>query len=898
MSTSPAVGPVTFVFTDVEGSTRLWEAHPETMPSAVARHLGMLHQAMDRDGTVVKEMGDGIFAVFPNPHAAVSATLAAQRSLATASWPATGPLRARMGVHTGEAIFDHGDYFGNAVNRCARVMAIAHGGQIIVSDTTYALVRDDPPRGVSFLDLGEHRLRDLTRPEHIRQIVHPELQAEFPPLRSLGTFRNNLPAELSSFIGRTAELAAVKAALESSRLVTLTGAGGAGKTRLALQAAADRIEMHRDGVWLVDLAGLADPGLVAHALVSALHVPELLGRSAIDALAMDLATRNMLVVLDNCEHVIAAAAEVTATVLRSAPHVRIIATSREPLNVPGEVSWRVPSLSLPSGAANAGGTGSEAVALFVERARAADPTFGLTPETRLAIETICRRLDGLPLAIELAAARVRALAVVEIAQRLNDRFSLLTGGSRTALPRQRTLEAAVAWSYDLLEPEERTLFIRLSVFAGSFDLAAVESVCSGNGIESTQVIGLLPKLVDKSLVSAVRMGGGTRYRLLETLRDYARVRLATSPDVLMVRDAHTRWAVATAEALGRLMFGPDQARGLAEIAASLDDLRTALERTLEAGDRETGVAIMSALDQWWPIGPVREARRWLDALLADTSALSPEMLGRGLSLYGVILAIQGEHTEAAAAQEQALGLLRAAGDRRRAAWSTHYLGVARWESGDPQQVKELTLEALAAFETLGEPVGALRCLWWMILWELEFGEVDEAMRFGARLDELIRHIPAPIAQAHAAEAAGLLARVRGDLDESGRQLRIAVQRHTIAQNPGCLSHCLEHVALWSLDRNEPEQAARLLGAVDAIREDVVGTTAVPPFERMWHERASAAAREQLDAASYERAWGLGRAMSVEEATAAGLEAVGPDEPVATSPDREVVMGSPSPKNHH
>ena len=882
MPTTPAQSPVTFLFTDVEGSTRLWETHPDAMPDALAEHFRILNQAVAAgDGTLVSDTGDGVFAVFPAAKAAVGAAVATQHALAAASWGAVGPLLVRMGLHTGHADRGHEDFHGTEVNRCARLMAAAHGGQVIVSEATYVLVRDDAPTDVSFLDMGEHRLKDLARPERIHQILHPGLRVEFPPLRSLSAFPNNLPAELSSFIGRKQELAAVGDALARARLVTLTGAGGAGKTRLALQVAADQIERHPDGVWLVDLAGLVDPGLVTQAVLAALRVPELPGRPVLDVLTGYLASRDVLVVLDNCEHLIGAAAEVVEALLRAAPKARFIATSREPLNVPGEVSWRVPSLSLPDEAGDPATDRSEAVALFVERAQAADPSFALTPEREDVVATIARRLDGLPLAIELAAARVRALSVDEIAARLHDRFRLLTGGARTALPRQRTLEAAVAWSYELLEENEQRLFARLSVFAGSFDLDAVEAVCSGDPIQPAQVLDLLTRLVDKSLVSVVHAGGATRYRLLETLRDYARNRLAASGDAQSVHDAHTRWAVAFAESAGAQLQGPDQASRLQEIAASRDDLRAALARTLEAGDPESGLRIMVGLTTLWQVTGMREARSWLEQLLEREDAVAPRLFGLALSLYGVVLGIHGLRERSADVQERALRLLREVGDERGIAWSTHYLGIERWGSSRPEEVKELTLEALAAFEQLGEPIGILRCLWWLILWELEFGDVAEAVRHGARLRQMASRMPGPIGRAHAAEAAGLLARVQGDLDEAGERLREAVGLHVMIRNIICLSHCLEHVALWTLDRGDPQEAATLLGAVDAIREDVIGSAAVPGFERMWHDRAMSTANSALGDEAYAAAWGQGRAMNIDQAIAAGIGAVG-GQPVAST----------------
>ncbi len=873
-----AQSPLTFLFTDVEGSTRLWEAQPDAMPDALSLHFGILQDTVGAGGgSVVSDTGDGVFAVFPGAKAAVGAALTIQRALAVAPWGITGPLRVRMGLHTGHADRGHQDFHGTEVNRCARLMAAAHGGQVIVSEATYALVRDDAPKGASFLDLGEHRLKDLARPERIHQVLHPDLPADFPPLRSLGTFPNNLPAQLSSFVGRGRELAAVQEILRGARLVTLTGAGGAGKTRLALQVAADRIEDHPDGVWLVDLAGLADPGLLTQAVLSALHVPELPGRPALEVLTEHLAPRNLLIVLDNCEHLIAAAAELVDAILRASPKARFIATSREPLNVPGEVSWRVPSLSLPPERGDAAEGDSEAVALFTERAQAADPTFTLTPDRQPIVAKISRRLDGLPLAIELAAARVRALSVEEIAERLDDRFSLLTGGARTALPRQRTLEAAVAWSYDLLDESERRLFARLSIFAGSFDLAAVEEVCAGETIARGEILELLTRLVDKSLVTVVHAASGTRYRLLETLRDYARDRLADSPDAEPMRYAHTRWALAYSERAGRRLLGPDQGRWLVDIGASLDDLRAALERTIEAGDGETGLRIMIGLGSLWQISGMREARAWLERLLAATERVSPGTLGLGLSLNGVVLAVSGLPERGVEAQQRALVLLREVGDALGVAWATHYLGIGLWGSVGPDEVKQLMLAALTGFEELNERVGIVRCLWWLSLWELEFGDPAEAARHVSRLRELAANVPSPIVRAHAAEAAGLLARVQGDLDEAGRQLRDAVKFHLLISNAICLSHCLEHVALWTLERGDPGQAATLLGAVDAIREDLVGSAAVPGFERMWHDRATSAAQAALGETAYATAWETGRAMSLDQAMAAGIGAFGAED---------------------
>lgn len=864
----------TFLFTDIEGSTSLWERHPAEMANALAQHLEILRSAIrDTGGLIVKETGDGVFAVFDDPQAAIDAAVDAQLRLSGAAWGATGPLRARMGLHTGEALREHDDYHGPDVNRSARVMASAHGGQVVVSGATYELVTE-ASSGVTFRDLGEHRLKDLARPEHIRQVVHPDLRADFPPLRSLGSFPNNLPAALSTFIGRREQVAAIDRAIDAGRLVTLTGAGGAGKTRLALQVAAERVDVHPDGVWFVDLAGLAEERLVAQELVSVLPVPEQPGSPAVEVLTSHLRDRDLLVVLDNCEHLIESAAQVVGALLRAGPKLRVIATSREPLNVPGEVTWRVPSLSIPDDPGEADAP-SEAIELFIARAKAADPSFTLEAERRQIVVSICRRLDGLPLAIELAAARVRALSLEEIADRLSDRFRLLTGGARTALPRQRTLEAAVAWSYDILDEHERRVFERLSVFPSSFRLDAAEAVCAGDGIEPAGVADVVTRLVDKSLVSVVQGATGTRYRLLETLRDYARNRLAERPDAAVAQQAHTRWALAFTQSSGAKFYGPSQAQIMADLSASLDDFRVVLSRAVEENDVTTGLRMIVNVDQWWPVGPVREARHWLDQLLVRQAGVDPALVGKAIAVYGVVFAIQGEMDRAVEFQRRAIEILRAESDESGVAWATHYLGIALWAI-DAADARRANAEALAAFERLHLPMGVLRCLWWLILWELEFGDRSEALAYGRRLRELASASPSPLGRAHAAEATALLARVAGDLERARAPFEEAVTLHALVRNGGCLAHCLEHVALWSLDLDEPEQAALLLGAVDAIREDLVGSTAVPPFERMWHDRATESARGMLGEEEYATSWSRGRAMSLDTAIRAGIAAVSGD----------------------
>ncbi|HXY94961.1 MAG TPA: adenylate/guanylate cyclase domain-containing protein, partial [Acidimicrobiia bacterium] len=458
-------GTVTFLFTDLEGSTRLWQEHPEAMKPALARHDEILRDAIAAcGGHVVKMTGDGAHAAFANASHAIDAARAAQSGLAAEEWGVTGPLRVRMGIHTGPAEVRDGDYYGTAVNKAARLMSVAHGGQIVVSLVTEELVRDDLEDGTSLLDLGEHRLRDLGRRERVFQLDHPDLTRDFPRLRSLDAFRTNLPLQTTSFVGREAELAELADALRSARLVTVTGVGGVGKTRVAIQAAAELLPAFPDGAWLCELAAASETDAMYQVVAATLGVQPRAGATLLSAVLDYLRAKELLLVLDNCEHLLDAAAALAEGLLRECPSVRVLATSREGLAVAGEQVWPLRSLAV-----------DQAAELFGERAQSVAP--GTAVDARdVAVTEICKRLDCIPLAIELAAARVVALGPVDIAARLDERFRLLTGGRRTAVERHQTLRATVDWSFSMLEVREQTVFTRLGVFSGSFDVAAAEAV--------------------------------------------------------------------------------------------------------------------------------------------------------------------------------------------------------------------------------------------------------------------------------------------------------------------------------------------------------------------------------------------------------------------------------------
>jgi predicted ATPase/class 3 adenylate cyclase len=673
-----SVETLTFLFTDIEGSTALLRRIGQNAYAQVlADHHSLIRSALAaHGGREVKTMGDGFFAVFSLPSACVTAVLEMQQALEAHDWPAGERVRVRMGVHTGEAAATGAtDLMGLDVHRAARVGALGYGGQVLLSETAAALVRDRLPPGATLADLGLHRLRDLGRPEEIFQLGAPGLQAEFPPLRSLSNpaLPNNLPSQLATFIGRVRELADVRALAETSRLVTLTGAGGCGKTRLSLQVAAELLDGSGDGVWLVELAPVADEDEVAPAIAAALAIAGQPGRPILETLVDALVPQNVLIVLDNCEHLIGACAKVADAILRRCPRVNVIATTREPLGIGGEVIYRVPSLSLPGpdsdgDAGPAGQESSDAVALLVQRARDSGVALPHDAQTSRLLASVCRRLDGMPLAIELAAARLRSMSLSDLRDRLDQRFRLLTGGSRTAMERQRTLQAMVDWSYSLLNTAERLLLRRLSVFPETFDLAAAEAVCGFGEIEPIEVADLLGSLADKSLVVAEPAGTAVRYRLLETIRQFAAERLIESGEdqVAALATAHCEHFLRVAETANPHLSGPDQRTWFARLDADQLNIWRAAEYA--ARDPARGALALrfgAALRRYWG-GRPREAEALellVSVLQRPEAAADPALFADAL-----ISATFFAHTnDAAAAQrfgEQAVRLARQIGDDR------------------------------------------------------------------------------------------------------------------------------------------------------------------------------------------------------------------------------------------
>jgi predicted ATPase/class 3 adenylate cyclase/DNA-binding CsgD family transcriptional regulator len=725
------VGTVTFLLTDIAGSTRLWEDAPDPMAAATARHYELIDEVVRRcNGVRPVEQGEGDSTVsaFSRASDAVLAALDIQRAMRNEPWPDGAPISVRIGVHTGEAqLRDEGNYFGAAISRTARLRSTGHGGQILLSQATADLLAERLPNGATLRDLGTHTLRDLARPERIFQLDHPDLHGDFPPLISLDALPNNLPVQLTSFIGREREMAEVRTILETTRLLTLTGAGGCGKTRLALQIAAEMLDGFPEGVWLIDLAAVADPDLVAKAVAEALLIREAPNQPMIERLRSLLRDRKLLLVLDNCEHVITASASLAEALLMNCPGVSILATSREALGVNGESSWRVPSLSLPPERAQASIhllSQCESIRLFVERAVRARPNFVLTEENAAAVSAICEQLDGIPLAIELAAARTRLLAPQQIAEALGDRFHLLTGGARSALARQRTLEASVKWSHDLLSEDEKVLFRRLAVFTGGFTLDSAEQVCSGDGIDQVHVLDLLSSLVDKSLVQVEEEGAAARYRLLETIRHYARENLFAAGEIATMRNRHLDFYVALAERAEPELETAGVVIWARKLEAELDNIRLAVEWSLSSGQADQALRLVGALPNFWAIeGLLNEAQGLYEAALALDGGTPAARLKACLG--ATYMSPSSANSRVIQAGEEALALAQQLDDKRGIARALGALVSVTPTSVEKQRLYE---EAVAAADTAHDGWVAAQVRAAMGAFYNLYGRLDDAKR--------------------------------------------------------------------------------------------------------------------------------------------------------------------------
>lgn len=768
MSELLPTGTVTLLLADIEGSTRLWETQPEAMTAAVARldqviaDLVATHRGVR---PVEQGEGDSFVIAFTRASEAVACALALQHA-------ALSPIRLRIGVHTGEVqLRDEGNYIGPTINRTARLRDLAHGGQTVLSGTTEDLVLDVLPCDAWLIDLGSHELRGLPRPERVTQLCHPGLCNDFPPLRVAGAVASTHPVQLTTFVGRQAELRNLHQVLADNRMVTLTGAGGVGKTRLAVQICAESMGEFGDGACFIDLAPITVPELVPVTTARTLGLPDQPGLSTMDTLLRFLGQRHMLVVLDNCEHLLGASAALAVALLGAGPRITLLATSREPLGVAGEATWQLPSLSLAD----------EAIELFADRARLARSDFRITDANITVTAEICRRLDGIPLAIELAAARVRALSLTEILDGLHDRFRLLAGGSRTAVRRQQTLRASVDWSHALLTGTEHVLFRRLAVFLGGFDLDAAQAVAGTDGVERHQVLDQLSLLVDKSLVVAENSGDRTRYRLLETVRQYALEKLAESGEADAVRTRHRDYYAGQA-ALLDTPARTDYEWRIEQAEREMDNLRAALGWSLENSDAASALTLASSLQPLWLTrGRIREGLAWFDTVLtvvdphpvevaaavharflADRSLLGlsagtadsaqqarqalaiareiddPALLARALIACGYSTAFNAD-----AAQpyfDEAADLARSSGDLWRLCHILGWQGNAAIVAGDPITARAAAEEGLGIAEAIGDRLDARQCRYCL----------GTALQFQGELTAAVAQLETVTAEAHEA----------------------------------------------------------------------------------------------------------------------------------------------------
>lgn len=829
-------GTVTFLFTDIESSTQWWEQHPEWMAHAFTRHESILRTVTAaHGGYVYKMIGDAFQIAFDTALDALHATIEAQRALQTEPWGAVGPLRVRMALHTGVTEEREDDYVGPVLNRLARVLNAGHGGQILLTQATYELVRDFLPEGIDLQDLGTHRLKDLIRPEHIYQVIVPGLPSDFPALKTLDVFQHNLPLQLTSFVGREKEMVEVKRLLLGDRFVTLTGPGGTGKTRLALQVGADLLELFPDGVWLVEFAALSDATLVAKTVAAALGVREAPGRPILTVLIDYLRSKELLLILDNCEHLLSACAELAAALLQACPNICILATSRESLNIPGELSFRVPSLSIPDPRrlpTLPALTQYEAMQLFLERAEIIQPGFELTDTNARAVAQICHRLDGIPLAIELSVARVKIMPVEQVAARLDDRFRLLTGGSRTALPRHQTLRALIDWSYDLLSPMERTLFQRLSVFAGGWTLEAAEAICAGDGLDPYDILDLLTQLVNKSLIIPdADTDAQARYRLLETIRQYARERLLEAGGSEMVRDQHLKYYLKFSERAEPHLRGPDQVAWLDRLEKEVDNIRAALEWALDV-DVEAALRIAGALFWFWHIRSGKsEGIDWLErALSAQTRkgeepSLPPEQAivrGKALNAVGSLMIMHGNAERACRLSEESLELHQKLGSqgRKGAAHALWNLAQGASYQENLEQAKALADQSMALYREVGDRFGMAQCLDHLGSYALLRGDYDEAKRIWEADLALRRELGDKDGIAWTLSCLANLAFWKGDYEEANT-LYIESRNvfHAIGNKWG-VSMALSGMGSVILAQGEFERAAKLYEEALAYGRDL------------------------------------------------------------------------------
>ncbi len=924
-------GTITFLFTDVEGSSQPWEEHPAAMRQAMARHDALLTDVFEQhDGVVVRPRGEGdsLFAVFIRATDAVAAALAGQRALVAEDWGVIGPLRVRMALLTGEADLREGDYYGSAVNRCARIRSAGYGGQILLAQTTEQLVRGHLPPGAGLRSLSVHRLRGQSQPETIYQLEAPDLPEHFPPLKTLDVRPNNLPLQLTSFVGREREVGEVVELLQRARLVTLTGPGGTGKTRLALAVAAELLDDFPDGVFFIDLAPLSDPEGMPSAVARVLGIPERPDLLPRDSVERFLREKHLLLLLDNFEHLLAAATFI-GTLLQAAPAITLLVTSRAPLRVGGEREYPVFPLAVPPEQAGTAAQIREnaAIKLFVSRAQDVRPDFTLTDANAATVASICARLDGLPLAIELAAARVRALPPPALLARLEHPLALLTGGRRDAPDRQRTIRDTIAWSYELLEPAEQRLFRRLGVFVGGWTLEAAAAVCDVDGDLGIDVLDGISSLVEESLIRELPdEGAESRYGMLETIREFAFGQLDAAAEAEALRRLHCGYVLRLSEDSELHLTSAAREPWLRRLDAEQDNLRAALGWVITTGDAAVALRLTGALMWYWFFrGYSSEGRRWLAAALAVPGA-EERTAGRAKALAGVwwLAFEQGEGRTGRAGLEESVSIWRTMGDERFLAHALVFLGLAHRTDHDHAALRACFDESVALFHRLGDRWGLAHALYFSaaglfgsdpsmrrpgdaaavrtlieqshaLFWELDdpwglSGTLWYLGRIASRQGDT------PAAQALLADGLAAARRARDDwriaailstlADLASDTQDAAVLYRESLQLAGDVGYketiatCLAGLARLAWAKGQPKASARLLGAVSAIM-DAMGMPA-DHHRRHRVDRAAMPLRAALGEDTFAAIWSTSANLPVEAATTLGITVAAELEQLQTS----------------
>lgn len=868
-------GTVTFLFTDIESSTRSWEAHPDAMAVAIARHDEILTDAVgDASGRVVKGTGDGMMAVFDRASDAAQAAVTAQTQFQTEDFASVGKLGVRMSIHTGEAHERQGDYFGPTVNRAARLMAVGHGGQVLVSATARDSMIDALPGETRLISLGEHRLKDLARPEQVLQLGHPRLRTEFSPLTSLDAFPNNLPSLVASFIGREEDVARIAGLLVERRLTTLTGTGGAGKTRLAMEVGAEAVAEFAWGVWMVQLAPIDDPELVGTAVASAVGIEPQPGRPILDTLRERLAERELLLILDNCEHVMEAASAISTAVLDGCPGVHVLATSRERLGIPVESVELVKPLTVPTSTPSSIGEllGYESARLFVERAEAASPGFVMTDSLLEPVARISATLEGLPLAIELAAARTRVLTADQIADRLDEQLSLLSGYA-AAEERHRALRVAIDWSYELLDDDERRLFRLLSTFRGGATYEALEA--TSEGLIEGELLDLIDSLVSKSVLTTDPTPQGMRYRLLESLRQYAAEKLEELGEQNDAVARHWKWFEEFAGEAEPKVRGPEQLEWLARVEADHDNLRVALDRAYEQGETDICISIVASMCWFWFLhSHVEDWDRWLPRLHLASKSREPRLRSRLLLGTAQYSWEMGRLDQAKSFLRELLAVAEEMESESLKGWAHAYLALTYQFEQRYDRVESHGAQAVTHFQAKGNPAGLGFATWVLQaskLWRYTFGEPhtqDELEALRQTCEATVagaRQIADRNLLGHTLALLGECRRLAGDLDEAQEVTSEAVLALNELGNQYCLGHNLLYACAIPITRGDSQKAAVLLSAADSLRERL-GVR--------WNQ-LEAAARDNLleqiqaalDPETLERCLGEGSRLSLEAAVA-------------------------------